>query len=35
VAITTDGSAIVRTRGALQHPELRAELGEQRLRARR
>ena len=35
VAITTDGSAIVRTRGPLQHPELRAELGEQRLRNRR
>ena len=35
VAITTDGSAIVRTRGPLQHPELRAELGEQRLRHRR
>jgi hypothetical protein len=32
VALTTDGSAIVRTRGELQHPELRAELGEQRLR---
>jgi hypothetical protein len=32
VAITTDGSVIVRSRGPLEHPELRAELGEKRLR---
>jgi hypothetical protein len=32
VALTTDGSVIVQSRGALQHPELRTELGEKRLR---
>jgi hypothetical protein len=34
VAITTDGSVIVRSRGPLEHPELRAELGEKRLNRR-
>jgi hypothetical protein len=32
VALTTDGSVIVQSRGPLEHPELRVELGEKRLR---
>jgi hypothetical protein len=35
VALTTDGSVIVRSRGPLEHPELRAALGERRLGRRR
>jgi hypothetical protein len=35
VALTSDGRVIVESRGALEHPELRAELGEKKLRKAR